>query len=167
METKHLIALTLLTFAIPPGIAMCWMSRWIRDLTFFGMLAGTVLADFLDVNFFTHYWYRGTTRGVEVTVLDVLAFCLLMGLLLRNGRKGIFWPASLGFLMLYFIYASFSLAISEPKIYGVFELVKIFLSIIFFLAAAFYIRGDREITVLVLALASAVCFEGMLSLKEY
>jgi hypothetical protein len=167
METKHLIAFTLMALAIPPGVAICWMSQRARDLAFFGLVAGTVWVDHLDVNFFTHYWYRGTTRGLEITVLDVLAICLLLGVLLREGRRRIFWPASLGILLIYFLYGCFSLAISEPKIYGMFELFKIFRSIIVFLAAAMYVRGDRELSVLVFALGCAVCFEGLLSVKEH
>jgi hypothetical protein len=38
--------------------------------------------------------------------------------------------------------------------------------IIFFLAAALFVRGDRELGILVLALGCAMCFEGAMALKQ-
>ena len=32
----------------------------------------------LDINFHSHYWYRGTTRGLEVSLVDILAWSVLI-----------------------------------------------------------------------------------------
>ncbi len=55
---------------------------------------------------------------------------------------------------------------SQPKVYGVFELSKMVRGSFFFLAAALYVRSQREVGILVLALCCAVCFEGALALKQ-
>ena len=168
MEAKDLIALALLLLAIPTGIIVATFSQRARDAAFFVMVAATVITDRIDVNFLSHYWYRGTTRGLEFSLVDVLAISVFVGSLLmprpRNSR--LYWPASFGLMLLFLLYAGFSVMFSDPKVYGVFELSKMVRGLFFFLAAAMYVRSEREIRVLVLALCCAVCFEGVWALKQ-
>jgi hypothetical protein len=169
METKHLIGLVLIAFGILGGSLCACFSLRARDAMFFLLVTTRVITDRLDIHFVSLEWYRGTTRGFEVSAIDVLAVSLLAGLLL--GRRSSpsprwFWPASLGFLILYFLYGCFSVAISEPRIFGLFELSKIFRGIVFFLAAAWYVRGEREVRLLVFALACVVCLEGAWAIKD-
>ena len=65
METRHFIALGLLLIATLMGVGVTSLWPRARDLAFFLMLAGAVVTHKLDVNFLTHFWYRGTTRGLE------------------------------------------------------------------------------------------------------
>ena len=194
METSHLIGLALMLTALPMSIAVSCISQRARDAAFFLMVVGTVLTEKLQINFFSHYWYRGTTRGFEFTFVDILAIGVLAGTLLRppspsplsrhGGRRGLgrgvrsefwrqyqaaprwFWPASLGLTVLYFFYGCFSVAISEPKIFGLFELSRVLRTIVIFLAAAWFVRSERELGLLALALSCAVCFEGALAIKQ-
>lgn len=168
MEAKDLVALALLLLAIPAGIIVATLFPRARDVAFFLMVAGTVITDRLDVNFLSHYWYRGTTRGLEFSLVDLLAMSVFVSSILspRPGNSRFYWPASLGVTLVFFLYAIASVLFSEPKIYGVFELSKMVRGIFFFLAAAFYVRSQREVGILVLALGCAVCFEGVLALKQ-
>lgn len=168
MATKDIIGIALLLFAIPTSVAVCCFSQRLRDAAFFLMLALAPLAHRLDLNFLSHYWYRGTTRGLEVSVMDVLAIGVLAGSVLfpRPGEKRWFWPAGFGLMILFFVYACGNVIGADPKIYGLFELSKMLRGLIFFLAAAMFVRGERELSILVVALACAVCFEGALAAKE-
>jgi hypothetical protein len=169
MDTKHLIGLFFIVFGIISGSLAACVSLRVRDAMFFLLVTIRVITERLDVHFVSLEWYRGTTRGFEVSFIDILAVSLLAGLLLgrRTGQSPRwFWPASLGFMFLYFLYACFSVAISEPRIFGLFELSKIARGIIIFLAAAWYVRGEREVRLLVLALACVVCLEGGWALKD-
>src|SRR5204862_4219149 len=114
------------------------------------------------------YWYRGSTRGFEVTALDVLAISILISASLARepNQRGWYWPAGLGVMLFYFLYCCGAVALAEPKIFGLFELSKILRGILFFLAAAIYVRSERELGILVFALSSAICFEGVLCLKQ-
>lgn len=168
MATKDIIGLAFLLFVVPASVVVCCVSHRARAAAFFLMLATAPLAHKLDVNFFSHYWYRGTTRGLEISAMDVLAAGVLAGSVLfppPGGRRW-FWPASFGLLLLFFAYAGANVAFSDPRIYGLFELSKMFRGLIFFLAAAMFVRGERELSLLVLALGCAVCFEGALAVKE-
>jgi len=168
MEAKDLIALALLAVAIPSGIIVATFSQRARDAAFFLMVAWTVVTDRLDVNFLSHYWYRGTSRGLEFSLLDLLAISVFAGSFLkpRPGESRCYWPASFGLMLLFFLYASLSVLFSDPKLYGVFELSKMVRGCFFFLAAALYVRTQRELGILVFALACAVCFEGVWALKQ-
>jgi len=168
METKDLLGLTLIPLALLLGIGVTAVSQRARDAAFFVLVAGTALTEKLDINFVSRYWYRGTTRGFEFTFIDVLAISLLVSTLLlpRPGQERWYWPASLGALILYCVYCCISVSFSEPKLYGLFELSKILRGIVVFLAAALFVRTERELGILVLALGLTICFEGALALKQ-
>jgi hypothetical protein len=169
METKDLIGLSFLFAATLGGVTLTCFSLRAREAAFFFMIALTAITFKLDVNFHSYYWYRGTTRGLEVSLVDVLAWCVLASSFLapRGGGPRWYWPAGLGCMLLLFAYAALSvLFISDPKIYGLFELSKMLRGILFFLAAAWFIRGERELAFLVLALACAAGFEGIVALKQ-
>src|SRR6266550_3609204 len=104
MTLKHLIGLILITLAIPGVCLTTSLSRRARDAAFFLMLAGWVVTDRMDIHFFSFDLYRGSTRGIEVSVLDILGLGVLVGQLVRPapGQKRWFWPASLGFLFFFF-----------------------------------------------------------------
>jgi O-antigen ligase len=132
------------------------------------MVAATVVTDRLDVNFFSHFWYRGTTRGVEFSFVDVLAIGVLAASLLSppSSRTRFYWPASFGWMLLFFIYASVLTLCIEPRIHGLLELSKMLRGFLFFLATAMYVRRERELAIFVLALCCAVCLEGGWAFKQ-
>jgi hypothetical protein len=168
VEAKDIIALGLLLVATLVGVGVTSISPRARDLAFFLMLAGAVVTHKLDVNFLSHFWYRGTTRGLEISFVDVLAVSVLVSSFLfpPPGVSRWYWPASLGLMLLFFAYASLSVAFAEPKMNGVFELSKMARGLVFFLAAALFVRSERELSIVVLALGCAMCFEGALALKQ-
>jgi hypothetical protein len=168
MALKDLMALFLIATAIPVGVAVACVSRRARDAAFVFMTFGCAITDRMDVNFVTRFWYRGTTRGFEFSFIDVLAISVLLSSLLlpRPGQSRAYWPASLGFMILYFLYCCFSVLISDPKLFGLFELSKVLRAIVVFLAAAMFVRTERELGLLVFGLGCAVCLEGMTALRH-
>jgi len=159
METKDLIALILIPVALAGGTLILTYSHRLRDVAFFFMVAAFVISDKLDINFLSRQWYRGTTRGIEVSFVDILAFSILLSMILapRLGQKRFYWPASLGFMLLYLGYQCFSVAVSDPKLFGFFEITKTVRAIIAFMAAALFV---------ILAVGCAVCLEGVLAMKH-
>jgi hypothetical protein len=168
MQQKDILALTVLPVALVVTTAIMCLSRRARATGFFLLVAGLVLATRLDVNFLSHEWYRGTTRGVEISFVDLLAFGIAFSSVFfpLPGQRRFYWPASLGFILLYMMYAAFSIGISEPKVFGIFELSKMLRALMCFVAGALYVRSEREIRILVLALAVAVIYEGLDSIYQ-
>src|SRR3979409_1466704 len=137
METKDLVGLILIPIALVSGTIILSLSERLRNAAFFFMVAAFVISDKLDINFLSRQWYRGTTRGIEFSFVDVLAFSLLASLLLvpRPGQKRFYWPASLGFMLLYLGYECFSVAVSDPKLFGLFEASITIRAMVVFLAS--------------------------------
>lgn len=163
MQQKDILALTILPVALVGITVLLCLSRRARGIAFFVLAAGLVVATRLDVNFFSHEWYRGTTRGIEVSFVDLLAFGIVFSSIFfpLPGQRRFYWPAGLGFILLYMAYAAFSIMVSEPKVFGVFELSKMFRALMCFLAGALYVQSERELRILILALAVAVLYEGL------
>ncbi len=168
METNHIIAAALIVVLTFAGVIAASVAPWVRDVMFFVLVAGAVEAERLSVNFLSHAWYRGTTQGLEITLMDILAVSILAASLLAPRYRGPrwYWPVGLGFMLAYLAYACFSVLISEPKIFGLFELSKIVRGILFVLAGASFVRTKRELKWLVFGLVCAVCLEGLLGFKQ-
>jgi hypothetical protein len=168
MGFKAIFGLTVVPAAILGGSLMACMSRRVRDVFFVLLVFLSPMIELVDVNFVSREWYRGTSRGFEFSILDILAISLLVSAVLfpRPGESRGYWPASLGLMILFFLYACGNVAGAEPKLFGLFELFKMVRGIILVLAVAFYLRSERELRLLLFSLAALVCFEGLLALKQ-
>ena len=144
------------------------LSQRIRDVFFFLVVTLSAVTEYVDVNFVSRDWYRGTTCGFEISFVDVLSLSLLASSILRPrpGEKRWFWPASLGLILIYFLYAAFCVGLADPKLFGLFELSKMLRGLVMFLAAAMYLRSERELRLFIFALGVVVCYEGLIALSQ-
>jgi hypothetical protein len=168
MERKDQIAIALLLGCTFGGVVLNTLSYRLRDLFFFLIVTLSSVTEYLDVNFWSLDWYRGTTCGFEVSLVDTISLSLLISMLLRPrpGEKRWFWPASLGWMIIYFLFASFCVALADPKIFGMFELSKMLRGLVMFLAAAMYLRSERELRIFIFALGVVVCYQGLSAITE-
>jgi len=167
-EYKNLIGPLLILASIGLGVLLATFFHRVRDGFFALMIFLAPLTERWDVNFVSRDFYRGTSRGFEVSLVDVLSISLLLSSILapRRGQSRAYWPASLGLMILFFCYACFNVAIADPKLFGLFELSKMVRGIIIFMAVAFYLRSERELRFLILGLALAICCQGLLALQQ-
>jgi membrane protein implicated in regulation of membrane protease activity len=168
LQTKDMIAMVVLPLAVILGTVLLSLLPRLRDPAFFLMVGGQVVSDKADINILSSEWYRGTTRGFELSFVDILAWALILTTIITPMRhqKRIYWPMSLTFLLLYFGIAIYSVVTSEPKLFGSFEVSKILRAIVAFWAAALHVQSERELKVLVLAIATAVWLQGLLAIKH-
>src|SRR5580658_3657668 len=168
MGFKAIFGLTVVPAAILGASVLACMSRRVRDLYFVLLVFLSPMIELVDLNFVSREWYRGTSRGFEFSILDIFSISLLVSGVLfpRRGESRWYWPASLALMILYFLYACGNVAAADPKLFGLFELFKMVRGLILFLAVAFYVRGEREVRLLLVALAALVCYEGLLALKQ-
>ena len=168
MDVKTLFGLTVIPAGFLAGILLACFSNRIRDLFFVMLVSLSPLIERLDINYVSREWYRGTSRGFEISILDILSLSLLVSSILapRRGETRGFWPPSFGFMLLFFVYACFNVAISEPHLFSLFELFRMFRGLILVAGVAFYVRSERELRLFILGLALVVCYEGLLALKQ-
>ena len=168
MDVKTLFGLTVIPAGFLGGILLACFSSRIRDLFFVLLVSLSPLIERLDINYVSREWYRGTSRGFEISILDILSLSLLVSSILapRRGESRGFWPPSFGFMLLFFVYACFNVAISQPHLFSLFELFRMFRGLILVAGVAFYVRSEREVRLFILGLALVVCYEGLLALKQ-
>jgi len=158
---------------VPLGIVMASSSRKMRDLVLILLIIGTTntaqLFEIpLDINFLSREFYRGTTRGIEISYMDFLSLILLVSSMIVRQREGqrIFWPATFTTMLVYLCYSFCVFAITEPKLFQLFELSKIMRGFILFLAVAYYVRGRREVQVLLWALCATMGYETLICFRD-
>lgn len=168
MQFKDLIGLAVIAGGVLGGTVVATLSHRARDLFFIAMICLAPMTELYDVNFVSRDFYRGTVRGFEFSVVDILSISLVLAMFLapRRGESRLYWIPSSGFLLLYALYCSFNVAIADPKLFGMFELSKLFRGVMIFAAAAFYVRSEREVRIALFALALIICYQGYLALKQ-
>ena len=168
IENKDLLGLLLLLTGTVFTAAVLTAWRGLRPLALFGIAAALAGTRFLDLNIASAYWYRGTTRGFEFTALDVLALGLLLSLVIvpRGERPRWFFPASLGLMGLFTCYCLVTTLLAEPAIFGLYEVLKLMRGMVFFLALALYIRTERDLAIIAVALVASVGLQTLVALRE-
>lgn len=174
IEAKHVIFFLGSAVCVPAGIIGALFSRKIHDFVFMFLVFGTTQPGSLfglptDINFLSREWYRGTTRGIEVSYLDLLAIILLVSSVIIRRREGrpLFWPPSLGPMLAFFGWCAINvLVFSDPKLFGIFELTKVARGILLFVAVAMYVRSTREVRVFIVAIACTTLYETFICLRD-
>jgi len=141
--------------------------RKLREIALFLIVCGTVLSLGLSIHYFGAEWYRGTSRGFEVTFVDILASALLVSVMLDRRERKLYWPASLAPLLLFTFWAALTVAIVSPWIFGSYELFKMLRGLVLFLAIAFFVRDERRISIVLAGLAVAVLIQSTWALHQW
>lgn len=165
---KYAIFFFGLFLIVPFATIIATYSRRIREAVFAALIVSTAFSERFDINFVSREWYHAPTRGFEVSFVDFLALILFFSTLLSMSKDRIrpYWPASLGLMLVFFVYSCLNVALFDPKIFGLFEIFKQFRGIYVFLAVAFFVRNHRDVYLFVLAVSSVLIYEGLLALYQ-
>lgn len=160
MEFKSIIFLCFSLVFVPAGIYVVGRSPWCKDACAFLLLFGTTRYGLVQINFFTREWYRGTTRGFEFCWLDYLWIFILVDEIRRQppGQRTQ-RPYGLIAMGVFVAYNALNAALSEPTLFGMFEVSKMLRGILVFVAVARYVKSARELRILAWALGIAVIYE--------
>ncbi|MEE8074178.1 MAG: O-antigen ligase family protein [Candidatus Binatia bacterium] len=102
-----------------------------------------------DINFMSHEWYRGSTRGFEVSISDLLLVILLIAFFaqsksLNRVEGGIQWfPKGTIPILLFLGIATLSLLGAESRLYGLFELSKMLKGLMIFWVVANLVKTEE------------------------
>jgi len=79
-DSKVLILIAGAALLTPLGVIYCRESKTVASYVFIFLVVSTALGHFVDVNFFSYENYRGTARGIELTITDLITLVLLIHL---------------------------------------------------------------------------------------
>jgi len=85
MELKHLVFILLTIGFIPSAVWVASTFRWAERLLVAGTLFFTTCL--IDINVFSMEWYRGDTRGFEISVTDWMIISLMVVMLISPSWK--------------------------------------------------------------------------------
>ena len=168
LTRKGLYGLTIVPAGMMAAILLACVWKRIRDVYFVLLIFLLPMIERLDVNFVSRDWYRGTSRGFEVSLLDPLIWGLLFGSIFapRRGETRFYWPPGLGLILLFFAYACLNVALTAPHLFSFFELWKWFRGVVIVLAIALYLRSERELRLLVFSVGLVLWYQGLLAMWQ-
>ena len=154
---KYLIFSAVL-LCLPLGVCVLLIERrLIRWILLAGVCCPIAFFDATAVNFFSHEAYRGTSRGMEVSLIYLVALILLVTLMILRGRFYLFpeWGSRL--YLFYLLLCLPSLFQAENCLFSWFEIWKMLMMLLVFLAIFSYLEYSRgDITTVLFGLVVLV-----------
>ena len=143
-------------------LVICYrrMIRW----SVLGLLLPLLAFNETAINFFSHETYRGTARGMEISLVYIMAVILLLAFSILRGTRRICPDWGSRIYILYFIWSACSLFNAADALIYFFELWKMVMIHLVFMAAYYYLEfndGDIDIIIYGLVILVAVNFESV------
>lgn len=167
MEFKFIVFAAAAVGMIPLGVLAAANRRILRAIAVAIPLPMAAYSS-TAVNFFSEEWYRGSSRGMEVSLIYLLAAALLLALAIRGGVKGLFPEAGVRIYLLYFLCSLPSLANAENLLYCWFELWKMMMTWLVWRAYAAYLDfSDGDVDAPLTGFALVAVFNFLVVLKQH
>lgn len=149
----------LFTIALAGVVPSAFLMAYNRKLMWFAaflMMATVLVFNQTAINFISHEEYRGTSRGVEVSAVHLCAFALLLAVLVRKGRLKLVPDAGIWLFGIYFLFSALSITNSANVLFSFFELWKMAMLYVLFIAAWNYMELTDDIDVFLYGMAAVV-----------
>ena len=131
---KYLIFLIAFMGVLPLGYILTLNSKYMR-WAFFAVLLPVMMFNQVSINFFSHETYRGTSRGMEVSLVYLIALAMLIGMCFLYGKKPLLPDKGSKIYWIYFLLCIPSLLNADNTLYSWFELWKMIMMYVVFLCA--------------------------------
>ena len=162
---KWLIFFAFAGLAIPLSAALVGLGRRYRAPLLALLALTPFFGDLVNINFISMESYRGPDRGFEVSLTDLLALGIALGLLLRPGRLRTWPPGTLPCLSLFLIACGGALFAPEPLL-AAFTLFKSLRLYVLFWAVFEIVKQGIELSWLFRAWSLIGCLSALLVLKQ-
>jgi len=140
---KYLIFTFALVFGVPIGAILMRQSKLVERI----LLALLLLAPAADItiNFMSHEWYRGDTRGIEFDLTDIVALTMLLGMAISSRfRKIRLAPTGSVPFAIFLLFLFLSIANAYVPLYGFFTLSRILRGFMLYVVLYNYLRNAPE-----------------------
>ena len=139
---------------VPPfAFLLAQNRRWMR-YAFVGVVAAMCLYEATSINFLANPDYRGTSRGLEVSLAHLMAFSLLGAVAFSGRLRRLVPDRGAALFLLYALLCLPSLSAAENVLFGLFEVWKMALLYVLYLAVRSYLRATDDLRTVLRALAA-------------
>ncbi len=164
---KYIVFFMTLLIAAPVGFQMSKKNLKVEKLVFFLLIFFTVKE--VTINFISREWYRGTSRGFEIGMVDIAMIIIYQ---LVKYRKNTFpiskRPPGTWLYFLYFFFSFLSITNSAPGyvVNSFFEIWKMTRMYLYFWVIYNYINDTKKFDLLMKYVSWIILYVGFLVLKQ-
>jgi len=151
---------------VPLAVALSLNLRWMK-YAFWVMAVSMCLFQSTAINFFSHELYRGSSRGMEVSLVYLLALAMVVALAMRGSSGGAMSDVGPRLYVLYFLLCLPSLFVAEDLLVSWFEIWKMLMLLLFFAAVHSYLKATGDAGTIVRALALFVIVNTLFTVKAH
>jgi len=123
---KFLLFYLALIVGIPVIAGATAFSKKLKYLALIAMVTSFLFNSQFSINLMSMEHYRGPVRGFEITIADIIAVGLIIGMLLRTGSRIVWRPRFTVVLLAFFVFSIINVYRSEYRIYGWFAVWQLF-----------------------------------------
>ena len=156
---KYLIFFIAFLGVLPLGYILTTNRKYMR-YAILGVILPAMMFNQVSINFFSHETYRGTSRGMEVSLVYLIALAMLSGMMLLHRKISLLpdWGSKL--YLVYFLLSIPSFINADNTLYSWFELWKMIMMYIVFLCAYHYLYYTRDFNTIMIGfgIVAAVTF---------
>lgn len=109
--------------------------------------------------------YRGTSRGFEIALPDLLALSLLFSIIIKKSKL-ILIPKGTYFYFIYFLFSAISIINAGYVIYSFYEILKMILAYIFFISIYNYIYLYKDFRTILYSFSVLILYNLILMLYQ-
>lgn len=150
----------------PLAIVLSVNRRWVQ-YTFLGMVVAMCFYQQTAINFFSNESYHGSARGMEVSLIYLLAFAILLALAIGGKARGCFSDGGVKLYVVYFLLCMPSLAVADDLLISWLEIWKMLMLFLFYSAVRCYLRATDDVKAVVKALAIFTIINALFTAKAH
>ena len=140
---KYLVFIIAFMGVLPLGYILT-LDRKYMHYAFLAVLLPVMAFNQVSINFFSHETYRGTARGMEVSLVYLIALAMLIGMWILHRGKSLFPDKGSKIYLVYFLLCIPSFINADNTLYSWFELWKMIMMYIVFLCTYYYLYHTRD-----------------------
>lgn len=146
--------------------ALAFNRKWMR----YALMCMIIPALFFDqsaINFCSRELYRGTSRGMEISIIYIAAAAVLAAVCVHRGMRSPAPTPGAVLYLLYFCCTLPSVANAENRLFCFFEAWKMVMLYLVFLAAFYYLKDTLDFDAVMYALAVVVFVNFLVVVKQH
>ncbi len=142
------IAFAAAMLGVFPVVGVLSLDKRLTRLAILGLIIPLINFNGTALNFMSMEWYRGTARGMEISLCYIAALIIILTVAILGGIKPQLPYTGTLLFGLYFLFSLFSLRHSGDRIISFFEIWKMMMMYLVFFAVSSYMEytdGDFDI----------------------